>query len=137
MRTPTKERFAAALARTIHADLDTRSGQAAERAVELFRGLRIRPTMEVGTDASLSFSFQASRRAADIDDTIEELLELPGRLGAERGRRVAVVFDEFQEVVAIDPRLPNLVRPGVQAQPEAGHVDPGSKRHPLQRSYSH
>src|SRR5919199_5084860 len=47
MKTPTKERLAAALAKTIYADIASPVGQAFERAVELFRGLRIRPTMEV------------------------------------------------------------------------------------------
>jgi hypothetical protein len=136
MRTPTKERFAAALAKTIHADLDTRTGAAADRAASLFRGLRIRPAMEVGPDGSLSFSFLTGRQPADIDDTIEHLLELPGELAADRGRRVAVVFDEFQEVVELDPRFPNLMRSVFQAQPGVGHVYLGSKRHVLERIFS-
>src|SRR6266496_5374477 len=47
MKTPTKERFAAALAKTIHADIASPVGQAFERAAELFRGLPVVPTMEV------------------------------------------------------------------------------------------
>jgi hypothetical protein len=42
------------------------------------------------------------------------------------------LFDEFQEVVAIDPRFPNLMRATFQAQPEVGHVYLGSKRHVLE-----
>jgi AAA+ ATPase superfamily predicted ATPase len=136
MRTPTKERFAAALAKTIHSDLDTRTGAAADRAADLFRGLRIRPTIEVGAEGSLSFGFQPGRRAADIDDTIEHLLELPGALAADRKRRVAVVFDEFQEIVALDPHFPNLMRSVFQAQPGVGHVYLGSKRHVLETIFS-
>ncbi|MGH3037057.1 MAG: AAA family ATPase, partial [Gaiellaceae bacterium] len=104
MKTPTKERFAAALAKTIYGDLESAAGQALERAASLFRGLRITPTMEVDpTDGSLRFSFYAGRQRAAIDDTIEALLELPGQIAAERGRRVALVFDEFQEIVSLDP----------------------------------
>jgi uncharacterized protein len=136
MRTPTKERFAAALARTIHGDLDSAVGQAGERAASLFRGLRIRPTIEVGADGSLSFSFQPGRRAADIDDTIEHLLDLLGHLSAERKRRVAIIFDEFQEVVALDAHFPNLMRSVFQAQPEVGHVYLGSKQHLVERIFS-
>ena len=40
MRTPTKERLAASLARTIHEDIDSELGEAAERAASLFRNLR-------------------------------------------------------------------------------------------------
>jgi AAA+ ATPase superfamily predicted ATPase len=47
MKTPTKERFAGTLAKTIYADIASPVGQAFERAAELFRGLRVIPTMEV------------------------------------------------------------------------------------------
>jgi uncharacterized protein len=137
MKTPTKERFAAALARTIYADIASPVDQAFERAAELFRGLRVRPTMEVDpSDGSLRFSFQATRRKADIDDTIERLLELLGELAAERKRRVVIVFDEFQEVVALDRQFPNLMRAVFQTQPEVSHIYLGSKRHILERIFN-
>jgi len=137
MKTPTKERLAAALARTIHADIASVVGQAFERAAELFRGLRIVPIMDVDpTDGSLRFSFQPGRRKEDIDDTIERLLELLGELAAERRRRVVIVFDEFQEIVALDKRFPNLLRAVFQAQPEVSHVYLGSKRHILERIFN-
>jgi uncharacterized protein len=137
MKTPTKERFAAALARTLYADIASPVDHAFERAADLFRGLRVRPTMEVDPgDGSLRFTFQPVRRKTDIDETIERLLELLGELAAERGRRVAIVFDEFQEILALDPRFPNLMRAVFQAQPEVSHVYLGSKRHLLERIFN-
>jgi hypothetical protein len=137
MKTPTKERFAAALARTLYADVASPVDQMLERAADLFRGLRVRPTMEVDPgDGSLRFTFQPVRRKADIDDTIERLLELLGELAAERGRRVAIVFDEFQEILTLDPAFPNLMRAVFQAQPEVSHVYLGSKRHLLERIFN-
>jgi hypothetical protein len=136
MKTPTKERFAAALAKTIYADVASLVGQTFEKAAELFRGLRVVPTMEVDSDGTLRFSFQAGRRKTDIDETIERLLELLGELAAERRRRVVMVFDEFQEILALDPRFPNLMRAVFQAQPEVSHVYLGSKRHLLRRIFS-
>jgi hypothetical protein len=137
MRTPTKERFAAALAKTIVDDLDSPVGQALERATALFRGLRLRPMMELDPDdAGIRFAFDVTRRQADIDETIERLLELPGRIGAERKRPVVVVFDEFQEVVKLDAAFPNLMRAVFQTQPEVGHVYLGSKRHVLDSIFS-
>ena len=137
MKTPTKERFAGALAKTIYADIASLVDQAFERAADLFRGLRVRPTMEVDpSDGSLRFSFQAGRRKEDIDDTIERLLELLGELAAERKRRVVIIFDEFQEVLALDKRYPNLMRAVFQAQPEVSHVYLGSKRHILERIFN-
>ena len=137
MTTPTKERLAAALARTIYSDIASPVGQAFERAADLFRSLRVRPTIEVDPgDGSLRFSFQVGRRRADIDDTIERLLELLGELAAERKRRVVIVFDEFQEIITLDKRFPNLMRAVFQAQPDVGHVYLGSKRHLLERIFN-
>jgi uncharacterized protein len=137
MKTTTKERFAAALAKTIYSDIESPGEHVIERAASLFRGLRIRPSMEVDPDdLTLRFSFQAGRRPADIDDTIERLLELPGRIAAERERRVVIVFDEFQEIVGLDRNFPNLMRAVFQTQPEIGHVYLGSKRHILERIFN-
>ena len=136
LKVTSKERLAAALARTIHRDLDTAPGRAYERAAELFRGLRIVPSMEVDPqDGTLSFGFRATRRRSDIDDTIEALLELLGRIADERRRRVVMIFDEFQEIVELDRRYPNLLRAVFQAQPEVAHVYLGSKRHVLDRIF--
>jgi len=136
LKVTSKERFAAALARTIYRDLDTAAGRAHERAAELFRGLRIVPSMDVDPqDGSLHFSFRATRRRSDIDDTVEALLELIGRIAAERKRRVVMIFDEFQEIVELDRRYPNLLRAVFQGQPEVAHVYLGSKRHVLDRIF--
>ena len=138
MKTPTKERFAGALAKTIYEDLVSPVGQALEKASALFRGLRIKPSIEVDPDdASLRFSFEAGRaRAAGIDDTIEKLLELPGKIGAERKKRTALIFDEFQEVLKLDQQFPNLMRAVFQTQPEVAHIYLGSKRHVLETIFN-
>src|SRR3569833_661457 len=133
----TKERFAAALAKTLYSDVDSDVGQVFDRTVDLFRGLRVRPTVELDPDTGgLSFSFRAGRRPSDIDDTIESLLELLGRLAAERKRRVVMIFDEFQEIVDLDPKFPNLLRSVFQRQPEVAHVYLGSKRHVLDKIFN-
>ena len=137
MRTPTKERFAAALAKTIYADIASPATRAFERAAALFQGLRITPSMDVDpADGSLRFGFQPGRRRTDIDDTIERLLELPAELAIERKRRVVIVFDEFQEIVNLDKAFPNMMRSVFQTQPEVGHVYLGSKRQILERIFS-
>jgi hypothetical protein len=132
LRVTTKEKLAAALAKTIHADIDP---QTLERAADRFRGLRIRPAIEFDSEGTVAFTFRATKQKADIEATIESLLELLGKLPAERERRVVMVLDEFQEVVDLDARLPNLLRAVFQAQPEVCHVYLGSKRHVLDRIF--
>jgi hypothetical protein len=74
------------------------------------------------------------RRA--INSTLEHLLELPAELGAERNRRIALVFDEFQQIVEVDPSLLPLLRSVFQKQPDVAHVFLGSKRHMMERIFN-
>ena len=136
MTTPTKEKLAEKLAKAIHDDIATPLFRAKER-LRVFSGLRVAPVVTVDPeDASLGFSFSAGHTREDVDATLERLFELPGRLGAERERRVALVLDEFQEVVEIDPHLPKLMRAVFQEQPEVAHVYLGSKRHMMRRIFN-
>lgn len=137
MTTPTKERFAAALAAAIYEDIASPLGRVKDRATAIFRGLRLQPTMSVNPETgAIGFSFAAAREPTDIDTTIEQLLELPAALGADRGRRTALVLDEFQEIVEIDAHLPKLMRAVFQRQPEVSHVYLGSKRHVMERIFN-
>jgi uncharacterized protein len=136
MTTPTKQRLAEKLAKTIHEDIASPLFRARER-LRVFQGLRVTPTVTVDPDdASVGFSFSAAHEPADIDATIERLLELPAQLAAERGRTVALVLDEFQEVVDVDPALPRLMRAVFQEQPEVAHVYLGSRRHMMERLFN-
>jgi hypothetical protein len=137
MAAATKERLAEKLAKTIYDDLASRLDRARDWALGLFRGLRITPRVTVDpADGSLAFGFEAGHAPPDVDATLERLFELPGELGAERGRRVALVLDEFQEVVELDPHLPKLMRSAFQQQPEVAHVYLGSKRHMMERIFN-
>jgi hypothetical protein len=130
LRTPTKERLAGALARAITDELLSPVDGLLERATAVVRGLRVRPSLEVDPDrVGVRFTFETARNPADIDDTLERLLELPAEIGAERRRRVVLVFDEFQEIVRLDPALPNLMRSVFQTQAAVAHLYLGSKRH--------
>ena len=136
MTTPTKERLAEKLADTIYEHIASALFRARER-LRIFADLRIRPIVTVDPETGApSFSFDAGYPRQDVDATIERLLELPGQLAAERKRKVAVVFDEFQEVVTIDPDLPKLMRSVFQEQPEVAHVYLGSKRHMMERIFN-
>jgi hypothetical protein len=137
MTAPTKARFAEKLAKAIHEDVASPLFRVREKAIAIFRGLRVQPKITLDPDdGSLSFGFDATYAPADIDATIEKLLALPGELGADRGRRVALVLDEFQEIAAIDPAYPKLMRAVFQTQPEVAHVYLGSKRHLMRRIFN-
>lgn len=137
MTTPTKERLAASLARAIYEGIASPLERLKERALAPFRGLQVQPTVTVSPeDGSLSFSFALNRSKADIDATLERLLQLPGELAGAGGRRTALVLDEFQEIVALDSGLPRLLRSVFQQQPDVAHVYLGSKRHVMEEIFS-
>jgi AAA+ ATPase superfamily predicted ATPase len=136
MKTPTKEKLAASLAKSIHEDVASVLFTAKER-LRVFASLRIRPVVTVDPEnGSTSFSFAVSHTDEDIDATLERLLELPAQLSAERGRKVVLFFDEFQNVTDVDPTLPSLMRSVFQEQPDVSHVYSGSRRHMMQRLFT-
>jgi uncharacterized protein len=136
MTTPTLGRLADKLAKTVHEDLASPLFRAKER-LRVFQGLRVAPTVTVDADSGdLSFGFSPGAAPGDLTATMERLLELPGELAGERGRRVVLVLDEFQEVVDIDRALPRLMRSVFQRQPEVSHIYLGSRRHTIERIFN-
>jgi AAA+ ATPase superfamily predicted ATPase len=137
MKTPTAAKLADKLAGVVYEDVSGAAGRVKELSSRVFRGLRITPTVTVNPeDGSLSFSFGASHRSEDVDATLERLLELVAELAAERERPAVLIFDEFQEIVDIDPQLPKLMRSVFQEQPDVAHFYLGSKRHMMERIFS-
>jgi uncharacterized protein len=136
MTTPTKERLAEKLAKTIYEDVASPLFRVKER-LRVFQNLRIQPTITVDpADGSMSFGFGAALEPQDLDETLERLLRLPGELAAERGRQAVLILDEFQEVTDLDRDLPKLMRAVFQQQPETAHLYLGSKRHMMRRLFS-
>lgn len=135
-RTPTKDRFADHLAEAIYSGLVAPLERIWQRAIDVFQKLPIRPKITINQDGTPSFEFAAGVRERDIDRTIEGLLALPGQIARERRRRAALVIDEFQEVIGIDPHLPALMRAVFQLQGEVAHVFLGSRRHLMERVFT-
>jgi uncharacterized protein len=137
MKAPTKERLASHLARAIHDDIASPIFKAKEAALRLFDSLRVKPVITVDpAHGSYSFTFIPTHTDEDIDATLERLLELPAQLAAEQKAKVALYFDEFQEITDIDPKLPALMRAVFQEQPDVAHVYAGSKRDMMSRLFN-
>jgi hypothetical protein len=137
MTTPTKEKLAEKLAAAVYESIASPLDRARERALAPFRGLRIVPTIVVDPEhGSYSFSFGVDHAPADVDATLERLLQLPAELAGERGARVALILDEFQEIEAIDRALPRLMRTVFEQQPEVSRVYLGSRRHLMERLFN-
>lgn len=136
LATPSKEKFAEKLAATIYEDIAPPLTRVRDRITALFGSLRINPAVTFDTHGGIAFSFAAGHAAHDVDATLERLFELPAQLAAEHKLHVAIIFDEFQEIVALDPHLPALMRSVFQRQPEVAHVYLGSKRKMMDRLFN-
>src|SRR5918911_3424242 len=138
LRAPSKERLAAHLAAAIYGGLESPFDRARQRAATLFQHLRIHPKPTLNPDGSVSFEFGVGMvdEERDADATLEQLLEMPATIARERNRRVALVLDEFQEIVDLDPHLPALMRGVFQTQGEVAHAFLGSRQHLLRRVFT-
>ena len=137
MTTANPEKLAEKLAAAIYESIASPIERVREQALRPFRGLRITPTVTVDpNDGAFSFSFGVQHSHEDVSATLERLLELPAELAAGGDRRVALIFDEFQEIESIDPHLPKLLRTVFEQQPEIARVYLGSKRHMMERIFN-
>jgi hypothetical protein len=128
-RAPTKERLADALAQAIYEGLVSPVERAAEKARAFFSHLAVSPRVVLETSGRVRVEFSAFERKQEVDNVLLGLLELPQRMAIERKRPVALVLDEFQEVVVIDRNLTGVMRSVFQQQDRVAHVFLGSRRH--------
>src|SRR5439155_9743965 len=80
--------------------------------------------------------FEPGASPADVARTLARVLEWPTSIARSRNRRVALVLDEFQSVVDLDPHLPATMRAVFQRQSDVAHVFLGSKRHMMARLFT-
>jgi AAA+ ATPase superfamily predicted ATPase len=90
----------------------------------LFSGLVPRVTIKTVPEVQLEVEW-------DREGDWREALELPERLAADTGRRVVVVFDEFQELGRFDGLLKTL-RAAFQHHSRTSYLFIGSKRHMME-----
>jgi uncharacterized protein len=136
-RCPTRERFVEELARALTDGLVAPFERIGTRVLRRFAELPVRPAVTVATDGTLSFTFQPGPPRGELDRTIEQLLAMPEEVARRRRRPVALVLDEFQEVVGIDPDLPRLMRSAFQLQDRTAHLYLGSRRSVMERVFTH
>lgn len=137
MTCPSKELLADRLATALYGELVGFKDRAWHRLQESFAGTSLRPTVTLGPDGTPSVELGAGERSRDVDATLMRLLELPEKIAEDRGKRVVVVLDEFQEAPEIDKQLPALIRSVWQRQQNVSHVFLGSRRHTMTRLFTH
>ncbi|MBU0685170.1 MAG: ATP-binding protein [Thermoplasmatota archaeon] len=63
---------------------------------------------------------------------IQDMLDIPEEIARKRGKRIVIVFDEFQEIGSLDGvSLLKAMRSRIQAHRHVSYIFAGSKRHML------
>ncbi|ADB58236.1 AAA family ATPase [Archaeoglobus profundus] len=102
-----------------------------KRIVESIREIfkRVRPKIRLGEEIEVEFSFE------EEDKAFEESLELPQKLAKRSKKRVAVVFDEFQEVVQLGNDVLPKMRSTFQKHADVCYIFVGSKRSMMEKIF--
>ena len=129
MLSESKAEFANALANALYDGLVAPFDRAWKKAGDFFSRLSLRPKFSVDDSGKPVVELAMAAADRDVDRILKDLLELPARIAKERGKRVVVVMDEFQQVVGLDQHLPATMRSIFQQQADVSHVLLGSKRH--------
>lgn len=73
-----------------------------------------------------SFSLHVHKIEQQAD--LETILEIPAKIRPQRGKRICIAFDEFQEIKRIDPFLLNWMRSSFQRHQQVSYIFLGSKQ---------
>lgn len=140
LRATTRAELAGLVATALYEGLVSPFQQAMHRLGEVFSDLPLRPkvTFPTGPDGSVtpSFEFGTGSSNEDTDATLAQLLAMPEQVAERRKRQVALVIDEFQAILDLDPTMPQRMRAVFQFQADVAHVYLGSKQHLLHRVFT-
>ena len=96
---------------------------------------RLVPSVTANDDGKpvVSFGFDQKRPDAPL---LEEVLAMPARAAAKEGKRVVVVFDEFQQILEYESDIvERLLRSSIQHQTDVAYIFCGSRKHLIRQMF--
>ena len=105
-----------------------------EKAVKFFKNvLKIKPSIKVIFDETGKTKFQLEFSKDELSQTLKDILNIPLKY-AEKGKKICVVFDEFQEIEFLG--IENEMRSQIQLHSnKVSYVFMGSKKSILKRMF--
>ena len=123
--------FVAAVARAIAESMSSSVEKALKTAKKFFGNLS--PSITADEDGKPSLTFGLARHAR-IEPILEEVLDTPARIAAKNGPRVAMVIDEFQQILEYgSDRVERKLRSVIQNHREVSYIFLGSRKHLIQK----
>ena len=125
--------FVEATARALAAAAATRADKLLEASRSLFSRLNPTLALDEAGNPSLQFGGPATEKA----QSLEEVLAAPPRVAEKRGRRVVLVFDEFQQILAYESdHVERALRSAVQQYTGVATFFLGSRKHLIEQMFS-
>ena len=129
--TDSEATFVAAVARAIAESMSSSVEKALETAKKFFGALS--PSISVDEDGKPNLSFGLAKNAR-IEPILEEVLETPARIAAKDGPQVAMVIDEFQQILEYgSDRVERKLRSVIQKHRRVSYIFLGSRKHLIQK----
>lgn len=121
--------YAKAIAETLHGPLKKRF----KDVQKFFRSLR--PSFKVDNAGEISYSFTIDKR--DIQPSLQDAIESVQRYASAKNKRIAVCFDEFQQVALFKTdKLEKTFRSSFQKHKNISYIFMGSKKHLIQKIFN-
>ncbi len=96
---------------------------------------RLVPAISAGDDGKPVVSFKFDQKRPDMP-LLEDVLAMPARAAEKDGRRVVVVFDEFQQILEYESdTVERLLRSSIQHQSEVAYIFCGSRKHLIRQMF--
>ena len=129
--TDSEATFVTAIARAISESMSSSVEKALETAKKFFTNLS--PSITIDGEGKPDLSFGLARHAR-IEPLLEEVLETPARIAAKNGPQVAMVIDEFQQILEYgSDRVERKLRSVIQNQQRVSYIFLGSRKHLIQK----
>jgi len=106
-----------------------------DKAVRFVRDVlpRLRPRLTIDSDGAPSIGIEPIVDKKDLLHALDEAYEFPSIVAKRKKKRVAVVFDEFQEIINFNGEsIEKVMRSHIQEHRMVGYVFSGSKKHILE-----
>src|SRR6266550_781617 len=129
--TDSEATFVAAVARAIAESMSSSVDTAPLTAKKFFSALS--PSISVDEEGKPNLSFGLAKNAR-IEPILEEVLETPARIAAKDGPQVAMVIDEFQQILEYgSDRVERKLRSVIQKHRRVSYIFLGSRKHLIQK----
>lgn len=89
------------------------------------------PKVVIKANEPTEFEFDFEAAQKDMDKVLDDLYDLPQKIAVRRKKQLVIIFDEFQEITALNLPIERSLRAKIQHHDKVAYCFMGSKRHLL------